>query len=222
MPPTSTLSRPERLYLFAIAAWASFATMAVEVLFARIAASYFGTGIAVWGSIISVLLLAMAAGYLLGGKLSARPHPSTTQLYVLVLLLAVTMLPLFTVAQPLLDHIADWLPDPRYGSLAGATVLLGATGLVAGTIAPYATRLIVTTVEEAGTRVGQLSAVTTLGSAAGTIAPSYYLVLWLEIDTILACITAVTAVTALAGLIACNLRRTRSATAPARTTLPRA
>lgn len=206
-PTPIPVSSAERVYLFAIAAWASFATMAVEVLFARLAASYFGTGIAVWGSIITVLLVSMAAGYLVGGKLSEKPHPSTAVLYTLVLVLAATMLPLFTIAGAMLDMIADWVPDPRYGSLLAAITLLGAAGFAAGTIAPYVTRLIVTCVEEAGARVGQLSAVTTLGSAAGTILPSYYLVLWLEINTILVLVTAITAVAALAGLIARSRQR---------------
>lgn len=71
--------------------------------------------------------------------------------------------------------------------------------MLAGVLAPYITRLIVTRVEEAGARVGQLSAVTTLGSAAGTIVPSYYLVLWLEINTILL-VTATATATATAML----------------------
>ncbi|KKW68409.1 hypothetical protein AAV94_04655 [Lampropedia cohaerens] len=200
-------SRCEQRYLYLIAAWASFATMAVEVLFARIVASYFGTGIAVWGSIITVLLVAMAAGYLFGGRLTAKPARGTTLLYGLVFTLALAMLPLFTIAQPMLEAIADQVPDPRYGSLLAAMTLLGSIGFLAGTITPYATHLLVTTVAEAGLRVGQLSAATTLGSAAGTIVPSYYLVLWLEIDTILMGLTAITAASAVAGAVAFTLRQ---------------
>lgn len=199
--PSTSLSSLEHRFLFVVAAWASFATMAVEMLFARIAASYFGSGIAVWGSIITVLLLAMAVGCLWGGRLSQKPRPHSAVLYRLVLALSLSMLPLVLLAPVALAEISYWLPDSRYGSLLGAALLLSAPGVLAGVLAPYITRLIVTRVEEAGSRVGQLSAVTTLGSAAGTIVPSYYLVLWLEINTILLVTATVTAMLAIIGLL---------------------
>ncbi|WP_136573151.1 fused MFS/spermidine synthase [Lampropedia puyangensis] len=195
---TPALSCAQVRYVVFAASWASFATMAVEMLFARIVASYFGSGIAVWGSIITVLLLAMAAGYLWGGKLSQRSVVHPTRFYQLLLWLACTLVPMVLISDLILSEITYWMTDSRYGSLLGASLLLAAPGWFAGSLTPYAMRLIVTRVEEAGARAGLLSAMTTLGAAAGTILPSYYLVLWWEINTILLGLVIMTA--AIAGL----------------------
>ena len=52
-----------------------FIIMSIELLGGRILAPYFGSSIYVWGSIITVFMLSLAIGYLLGGKLSLN-HPS--------------------------------------------------------------------------------------------------------------------------------------------------
>lgn len=172
--------------------------MAVEMLFARIVASFFGSGIAVWGSIITVLLLAMAAGYLWGGQLSRQAGVSASRFYQLMLWFALAMLPLVLMADIVLAEISYWIADSRYGSLLASAVLLTVPGVLSGCLSPYALHLMVNRVEEAGTRAGQLSAMTTLGAAAGTILPSYYLVLWWELNSILLTLVLITAV--LAGL----------------------
>ena len=47
-----------------------FIIMAIELLGGRILAPYFGSSIYVWGSIITVFMLSLSIGYLLGGRLS--------------------------------------------------------------------------------------------------------------------------------------------------------
>lgn len=49
-----------------------FCIMTIEMLGARIMAPYFGGSLSVWGSILTVFMLALACGYLIGGKLSAN------------------------------------------------------------------------------------------------------------------------------------------------------
>lgn len=170
--------------------------MAVEMLFARIVASFFGSGIAVWGSIITVLLVSMAAGYLWGGQLTKRKPVSATRFYQLLLWFALAMLPLVVLADLVLAEISYWIVDSRYGSLIASVLLLSVPGFLSGGLSPYALHLMVDRVEDAGTRAGQLSALTTLGAAAGTILPSYYLVLWWELNSILLTLVITTAAVA--------------------------
>ena len=54
-----------------------------------------------------------------------------------------------------------------------------------GMVSPYCVRLLVDDEQSSGRRAGQLYFVSTFGSAAGTILTSFYLVLWLEVNTIL-------------------------------------
>mgnify|MGYP001369078185 CR=1 FL=1 len=49
-----------------------FVIMALELLGGRVLAPYFGNSIYVWGSIITVFMLSLAVGYLIGGRLSMR------------------------------------------------------------------------------------------------------------------------------------------------------
>jgi len=49
--------------------------MGLEIVGGRMLAPYFGSGIWVWGSVISVFLAALSVGYFLGGLVSLRfPH----------------------------------------------------------------------------------------------------------------------------------------------------
>ena len=49
-----------------------FVIMSMELLGGRILAPYFGSGVYVWGSIITVFMLSLSLGYLLGGRLSVH------------------------------------------------------------------------------------------------------------------------------------------------------
>ena len=46
--------------------------MGIELLGGRILAPFFGSSVHIWGSIITVFMLSLSLGYLLGGKLSTR------------------------------------------------------------------------------------------------------------------------------------------------------
>ena len=63
---------PRRALVYLLAFTGGFVIMSFELLGGRIQAPWFGSGIYVWGSIISVFMLSLAIGYLLGGRLSLR------------------------------------------------------------------------------------------------------------------------------------------------------
>ena len=64
--------------VIAVAFVSGFCIMTIEMLGVRIMAPYFGGSQYVWGSIITIFMLALALGYLLGGRLSMRnPNPVT-------------------------------------------------------------------------------------------------------------------------------------------------
>ena len=46
--------------------------MGIELLAGRILAPYFGSSVHIWGSIITVFMLSLSIGYLLGGKYSTH------------------------------------------------------------------------------------------------------------------------------------------------------
>jgi hypothetical protein len=175
--------------------------MSIELLSGRILAPYFGNSIYVWGGVIAVFMLALSVGYLVGGRWSLR-EPSLRRLAALLIVGASATAPVIFVADPLLDWLFDRIQDPRYGSLASATLLFFAPTVLAGAVSPYAVRLLVNRSEQSGHRAGLLYFVSTFGSAAGTILTSFYLVLHFEIDHILA---GLIGISLLIGLLALSL-----------------
>ena len=159
--------------------------MSLELLGGRILAPWFGSSIYVWGSIITVFMLSLSVGYFIGGRLSLR-SPSLAKFGCLFLIAAVILVPVVYVAQPVMVWVFERVEDPRYGSLAASLALFVAPTVVLGTISPYSVRLLVRRKEESGKVAGTLYFVSTLGSALGTLATSFYFVLWFEMDTIVA------------------------------------
>lgn len=152
-----------------------FVIMGVELLAGRLFSPYFGSSIYVWGSIITIFMLALSIGYLLGGRWSLI-SPSHKKMALLFSISALLLLPLPLFSQLLMENLFLAIEDPRYGSLVAAAILFLPATVVLGMIAPYAVRLLAITKNETGLTAGRLYFVSTLGSALGTIATSFYLV----------------------------------------------
>jgi hypothetical protein len=180
--PSQALLRSAIVY--AAAGWSGFFVMGVELLGGRLLAPFFGSSIFVWGGIIAVFMTCLSAGYLAGGQLSVR-SPSLRLLGALVAGAGILGVPIIAVGTPTLEWLSYAIPDPRYGSLAGAFLLFGATTVISGMISPFAVRLLVADLHRSGRSAGLLYFVSTLGSAAGTILTSFYFVLYLELNTII-------------------------------------
>jgi MFS family permease len=170
------------IYLLAFSG--GFVIMSLELLGGRILAPYFGSGIYVWGSIITIFMLSLSIGYLLGGRLSVH-NPSSSRFAAIFAVAAVLLLPLTIYAQGIMEFIFLRVEDPRYGSLVTSIVLFGLPTVILGMISPYSVRLLVDNVAESGRVAGSLYFVSTLGSAIGTLMTSFYFVLWFEVNTII-------------------------------------
>lgn len=170
--------------LYLVAGWSGCFVMAVELLGGRLLAPYFGSSIYVWGAIITVFMLALSVGYLIGGRFSLR-QPSLARLGAILLAAAVTALPIVLVADALLDQVSIRYADPRLGSLLGALLLFFVPTAVSGMVSPYAVRLLVEDRQRSGDGAGKLYFISTFGSAVGTLLTSFYLVLYFEVNQIL-------------------------------------
>ncbi len=189
-----------------VAFWSGFFVMGVELLGGRILAPHFGSSVYVWGALITVFMLALSLGYLAGGRWSQH-QPSLRKLGLLLFVAALTALPVLVLDGSILENLAIAIPDPRFGSLAGAAMLFFIPTFFSGMVSPYCVRLLVAAKESSGRSAGQLYFVSTFGSAAGTIMTSFYLVLWFEVDTI---ILALISISTLLALCAGLTRRTEA------------
>lgn len=166
--------------------------MGIELLGGRILAPFFGSSVHIWGSIITVFMLSLSLGYLLGGKLSTRS--ASLAVYGLIFFIAaITILPIALVGQWLMEVVFLNIEDSRYGSLIASTVLFFIPTVILGMLSPYSVRLLVKNSHESGQVAGKLYFISTLGSALGTIVTSFYLILWFDINVIIFSFSAVLA-----------------------------
>jgi len=177
MPSDNTL-------VYALSFSSGFSIMGIELLGGRILAPYFGSSIHIWGSIITVFMLSLSIGYLIGGKLSTLSS-SLKYLAYIFLLAGTFVLPIVLFSDPIMQTIFIHVEDTRYGSLLAASCLFLIPTLILGMISPYAVRLLVNDTNESGKVAGSLYFVSTLGSALGTIITSFYLVLYFEVNQII-------------------------------------
>ena len=118
---TKTLILPRAVIAF-MAFVSGFCIMTIEMLGARILSPYFGGSLSVWGSIITIFMLALALGYLLGGRLSTRtPSGKTYALFFIGA--ALFALPIILFADSVMRPIMVNIEDPRYGSLLASMIL---------------------------------------------------------------------------------------------------
>jgi hypothetical protein len=182
------------------ASWSGFFVMALELLGGRALGPYFGSGIYVWGAIITLFMLSLSLGYLMGGSLSAR-RPSLEKLSAILLLAVLAALPCVLAAQPILEFIFERVPDPRYGALCASVALFFLPITVSGAVSPYAVRLLVEGLGTSGQVAGKVFFVSTFGSMLGTLLTSFYLVALFELDQILLGMMAVSGVVGTLGLL---------------------
>jgi hypothetical protein len=189
------------LLVLCLAFISGFIIMSIELLGGRILAPYFGSSIYVWGSIITVFMLSLSIGYLIGGRLSLH-SPSLTRYGYFYAGAAVLLIPLILWSNQIMEALFIRIEDPRYGSLLVSMLLFFLPTAVLGMIAPYSVRLLVAERERSGHVAGNLYFISTLGSALGTLATSFYLVLWFEVNQILVTMAVALALAGAAAIVA--------------------
>ncbi len=173
-----------RLTIYTLAFFSGASIMTLEILAGRMLSPYFGNSVYVWGSTITVFMLALAGGYLLGGRWSLQ-SPTLTKYASLFAVSGLFVLGIIGINEAVMVGVFRLIEDPRYGSLLAAILLFVPATVVMGMISPYSVRLLVTSSETAGSTSGRLYFVSTLGSGVGTLLTSFYWVLWLEVTHIL-------------------------------------
>jgi predicted membrane-bound spermidine synthase len=154
-------------------------SLGAEIAAVRLLAPYFGASTIVWANTIGIVLVALSVGYWLGGRLADR-HPNMRALCLTALAAAVMLAAVPFAADPLLDVAVDALDEISagafIGSLLAVLMLVAVPVLLLGTVSPWAIRLGVQSVEEAGTVAGRLYALSTAGSLVGTLVSALVLI----------------------------------------------
>jgi spermidine synthase len=149
--------------------------MSFEMLGSRYLNPYFGSGIYTWAALISTVLIALTAGYFLGGALADRTA-SPAVLALTVMTGSVYLLALPSFAQAVLELVLDSIDDIRAGSLVSALALMFFPVMFLGMYSPFAIRLLLRSAQRSGRVSGAVYGISTAGSIVGTLGTTFVLI----------------------------------------------
>jgi spermidine synthase len=148
--------------------------MSLEILGFRLLAPYFGYSLYVFGALIGLILLCLAAGYFLGGFLADR-GVSLQRLFQIMLFAAIYLGFIVLYYPQILERLA--VLDVIAGSLTATLAMFAPQMTALAALPPYFIKLV--SVHKAGAvgiSAGLISAFSTLGGLIGTFLTAFYLV----------------------------------------------
>lgn len=170
------IDQPSRFNLYILALLEGCSVLALEILGAKIVASYYGTSLYVWTSVIGVTLIALTLGYYIGGYFSVKKIAKKV-LFFNLLLASVFIAYIHEIAMPLMVHFKD--KGVIEGGILSAFCLLIFPLVLLGATTPIIIRMLVQDVAESGKTSGRIYALTTIAGIITTfllgfaIMPSY-------------------------------------------------
>jgi len=168
--PEASLSDGLRRFLYLTALVTGAAILVVEILGAKMLTPYLGTSHFVWTAQITVTLIALAAGYSLGGWWVDR-RPELSRLYAILLVAAMGLCLTVVVREPVVQSCLRF--QLAWGALLSSMVLFFVPLTLLATTGPFLVRVLTRSVASVGGQVGRISALSTLGSVAGTLLIGY-------------------------------------------------
>jgi len=153
--------------------------MSLEILGGRLLAPFFGNSVYVWGSLIGVILVALAGGYYLGGWLSEfsrgkeDKHDVWGFLDKLFLLTAIFLLFDLFFYPAILKWLSDW--NLIWGTLLAALVLFCVPMAALAAVSPLVIKIL-SEQEKTGYSAGLVYAWGTMGSILGVFLTTFYLI----------------------------------------------
>ncbi|MHC1743447.1 MAG: fused MFS/spermidine synthase [Syntrophobacteraceae bacterium] len=151
------------------------AVMILEMVGARIVAPYLGSSIVVWTALIGTILASLSVGYWWGGKIADRKP--NAKAFSIILLLSGVSVALLALAKAMILDFWDVAALPvQLGATAFNLALFAPSTVCLGMVSPYAVRLKLSSVEQAGSTAGRLYAISTFGSIMGTFVAGFYLI----------------------------------------------
>jgi len=150
-------------------------TMVFELTGARALGPYFGTSIFVWTSLIGIIMGSLSIGYWLGGYISIK-RADFTILSWIVLLASFFMMITAIGDIYILDRIVKYVPGIRLKTVVSTIILFSPASIFLGMVLPYSVKLKIENIKSSGAQIGNLFALSTIGSVLGTFSAGFVLV----------------------------------------------
>ncbi len=152
-----------------------FCVMVLELLGTRVVAPYMGTSLHVWTSLIGVIMACLSLGYYWGGVLSEQ-KANMSRLSLLVFATAAWVFVVALIKEVFMLWLVGALVFRYWQPIVAAVVFFGVPAFLLGAVSPYAARLAISNVNNSGSSVGKLYAISTAGSIVGTFLTGFLFV----------------------------------------------
>lgn len=148
----------------------------VEILAVRVLSPYYGNTIFTVSSVISVILLALSAGYYVGGRMADR-NPSLQRFFGIILASGLLLLLLQFIGTLALPRLGEAL-SLEAGPLVSSALLFLLPALLLGMLSPYAVKLqsVAFPDQGIGSAAGVIFFWSTVGSITGSLAAGFVLI----------------------------------------------
>jgi len=151
-----------------------FISMATEILGLNVIGPYFGTSLQVSSNLIGVVLLGLAIGYFLGGKIADR-SPRSHILSLLLAAMSIWYALVFSFREWISGFVGSSILNIVWGSLLASLILFGVASVLFGMVLPFAVRLSTLRIAHSGEVSGKIYGFSACGSVLGTLAAGFLL-----------------------------------------------
>jgi spermidine synthase len=163
----------KKRYLYVVVFISGAAVLAIEILGTRILGPFYGVSLFLWSALITVTLIALSAGYAVGGRWADKGPKFARLLYLLV------GAGIWILAIPILKHPVLVIAEPfglRIAVLVAAFILFVPPLTLLGMVSPYAIRVRASSLDEVGRTAGDLYAISTVGSVVSALLTGFILI----------------------------------------------
>lgn len=174
-----TKDQLKRIALYLVGFFSGMSVMAIELGASRLMAPYFSSSQIVWTIIIGTIMIAMAVGNIIGGKIADKSK-KPTKLFIWLFIAAVwtVLIPLFgkfiiagialaLAASSIAHNFLIW------AALLSCLLIFVFPLLTLGMVTPNLVRFASRSLDENGKTVGRIEACNTIGSIIGTFIPTF-------------------------------------------------
>lgn len=177
-----------------------FCLMALEILGGRLLYPSFGSSVDVWAAIITVFILSLSIGYVVGGRIADRSKDNIPLAWI-ILGSGCLYLTLPTYALRVSEALGSAMGGARFGVLVGGLALFLLPSLLLGMVSPILVKLAFVSAERVGRTTGTLYAIGSIGNVLGILVTDYVLLEFVPLNATLIGMGGVLAVLGLAHLV---------------------
>lgn len=170
--------------------------MILEMVGSRILAPYLGTSIIIWTSLIGVILGCLSLGYWWGGRIADK-KPNYRVLSRIILVSGFFVATIALSKSFVLRVLGEYGGSLHLAATAATLLLFAPPSVLLGMVSPYAVRLKIHDLRNSGRTVGNLYAISTVGSIFGTFFAGFFLIAFFGSTNILLVLSVLLAGTSL-------------------------